>query len=274
MPTLLVITSDEHVNCRAGLCPGPVAQDDTGGTYEPSATQRATWAAWKRFWQDAGAAAEAAACDAIWWVNVGDAVDLNRHDGLAPITLHRARIVDMLERAYAQPVSLSALRWIVKGTEAHVGPHCELEEILGRLVEAEVCPETGAPAWYHLRLECEGVLFDFSHHPKTSGSLPWTRQAAAAREAYYIASEYWTRGERVPDVAVRGHVHYLADSGQAHQPRVLYLPGWQALTPYAYRRGWLTPSEVGGMWIVCRDGTYEEAIWLRRPRMSQVWRAR
>ncbi len=274
MTTLLVVTSDEHVNCSVGLCVQPVAQD-AGGTFYPSKTQRAVAQAWHQFGDAVEAAAETARVDNIWWANAGDAVDLNKHDALAPITANRARIMDLALATYKRPAALSSRRFIIRGTEAHNGSHAELEELLGRDLQAEMCPDDGAHAWWTLSLECEGVLFNIQHHPKAGcSSVPWMRNNAAMRTAMEIAITATDRGERVADVAIRGHVHYFADSGTARKPRVFFLDGWQALTPYAYRRGYFSPSPVGGMWFVCQDGDYKEARWFREPKRTMVWKER
>ena len=272
MTTLLVVTCDEHVNCSLGLCVQPV-QADAGGTFYPSKTQRVIAAAWGQFWDTVEATAEAEHADAIWWLNNGDALDLNKHDKLAPITQNRARIMDLGLATYKRPAALAARRFIVRGTEAHNGEHCDLEELLGRDLEAEVCPDDGAPAWWKIELECEGVRFEAMHHPKTTGSTPWTRNGAASRLATEVAFEYLERGERPPDVCLRGHIHRATDSGMVLKPRVFTVPGWQALNPYAYRRGFFLPGAIGGMWFVCRDGQYREALWQRQPKRQAIWKA-
>lgn len=269
MTTLLVVTSDEHVNCRSGLCVAPV-QLDEGGTFAPSKTQRAVAAAWRQFWV---AAVDAAAGNPIWWVNVGDALDLNKHDSLAPITANRARIMDLAMATYGPLIDLTERRFIVRGTEAHNGGHCDLEDLLGRELEAEECPEDGTPAWWNLPLECGDVLFDIQHHPRGGGGLPWTRNNAAFRNSMEVSMTSTDRGERVFDLSIRGHVHYFADSGTARKPRTFFLDGWQSLTPYAYRRGYTKPSPVGGMWFECDNGIYKEAHWFREPRRLTTWKA-
>jgi hypothetical protein len=272
MTILLAATGDEHGNCRAGLCVAPVALDE-GGTFYPSATQRAIAVAWGHFWDGVEERAEKAGATEVWWVNCGDAADLNKHDGLSPITSNRARILDQLAKLYQRPAGLSSRRFIVKGTEAHVGPHCELESMLGRMLEAEPDPDTGDYAWWALSLECEGVTFDIAHHPRGGGSLAWTRNNAAMRTALDVSIAATDRGERVPAIAIRGHVHYFADSGTAREPRCFFLDGWQGLNPYAYRRGYTVPSPVGGMVFVCRDGHYEaERLWWK-PRKAKTWKA-
>src|SRR4030042_1095803 len=229
MTPLLAVTGDEHVNSGVGLCVQPV-QADTGGTFYPSKTQRAVAQAWKQFWDAVEATAQAESAR-VWWVNNGDAVDLNKHDQVDAITANRARIMDLALATYKRPAELSSRRFIVRGTEAHNGAPCELEELLGRELQAEECPDDGSQAWYHVTLECEGVLFDFQHHPRGGGGLPWTRNAMLSRLAFEVKSEYQDRGERVPDVVVRGHVHYHGDSGISLKPRAFTLDGWQALTP-------------------------------------------
>ena len=76
----------------------------------------------------------------------------------------------------------------------------------------------------------------------------------------------WLQASRtLPDVAVFGHVHYFADSGKAHKPRVIYMPGWQLATSYIHRLGssyehGLKP--MGGVYFVCQGGSYTVNEWL------------
>ena len=271
MTIILAVTADEHVGCTAGLCVRPVQMDD-GGTWWPSKTQRAIAAAWKQFW-DAVEARAGALDAAVWWANVGDMIDLNRHDALAPVSQNVATLMDLALATYERPAGLAERRFVVRGTEAHTGPHGELEEMLARQLEAEVCPETGAHSWYHLLLECEGVLFDMAHHPRGGGRLPWTRNATASRISAELRALYLEQGARVPDIAVRAHLHAAADSGIVAKPRAFILDGWQALTPHAYRAGWSVPGAVGGMWFECGQGKVQETRWSRRLRLPSVWRA-
>ena len=72
-----------------------------------------------------------------------------------------------------------------------------------------------------------------------------------------------------PRLAVFGHVHYYADSGQdAVNPiRVLYGPSWQLPYSFIHRIGrGMIPNEVGAVWLTCADGEYEIKPWLHTPR--------
>lgn len=271
MPVVIAVVADEHVNCVAGLCVGPVPQDG-GGTYHPNRTQVAIARAWKEFWDTAVERARERNAE-LWWVNCGDAVDLNRHDGLSPITKSHEYIVMQMERTYRPLVDITQRRFIVRGTEAHVGAHCELEGVLGQIVDAEVCPADGSRAWWWLVMECEGVKLDFAHHPSTRGFAEWTRHSAVARVAAQEVIRYAERGERVPDLVVRAHVHTASDSGVVRKPRVLFCDGWQALTPFAYARGFTATSGVGGWLLFCEKGTVgvERLFW--KPKGVSVWRA-
>ena len=219
MPTILVPVADGHANSQVGLCPGSV-DTDNGGTYSPNKSQRALWRAWGEFWRIIDAAVAEYKAE-LWVVLTGDALDLNRHDGLDPVCRNRSNILEHAARIY-EPVAKRAARfYVVKGTEAHVGRHCELEDLLARDLDAIPDDWDSNPAHWWLPLECEGVRFDIAHHPTTAGYKEWTKGAAPSRMSAELALQYAERGERVPDVALRGHVHYFADSGRAGAQGIL-----------------------------------------------------
>lgn len=270
MPTILVPVADGHVNSQVGLCPRR-AKLDNGGTHETSTSQRALWRAWGEFWKIIDAAVEEYKAD-LWVVLTGDALDLNKHDGLDPICRNRAKILELAATVY-EPVAKRAARlYVVKGTEAHVGQHCELEDLLATDLSAIPDEWDGNAAHWWLPLECEGVLFDIAHHPTTAGFKEWTKNAAPSRMSVELAMQYQDRGDKVPDVALRGHVHYFADSGIARKPRVIYLDPWSLTTAFGHRlgAGGMT-RPVGGCWFLCDSGRYEMHREWWQPKRRAVW---
>ncbi|MBU2017471.1 MAG: hypothetical protein KKB67_13435 [Alphaproteobacteria bacterium] len=245
---------------------------DRGATYNQSPSQKALYRAWLEFWEIIDRERTARNAD-LWVVLTGDALDLNKHDGLDPVCHKRSNIVALAADVYGPIKERASRLYVVKGTEAHVGPHCELEELLATKLGAVPDKWENCPAHWWLPLKCEGVLFDIAHHPTTVGHKEWTKGAAPSRMSAELALQYHERGERVPDVALRGHVHYFADSGEGRKPRVFYLDPWSLTTAFGHRRGAGGMTRpVGGSWYLCDGGKYEFHREWWQPQRRTVWR--
>ena len=268
--TVVAIVGDQHANSKMGLCPRSVKLDN-GGTYKPSPSQKAILKAWMQYWEIVHRqVAEHKAKLVV--VFTGDCADKNRHDGLDPICRNDANILAMLGELYGPIARAANELYIVKGTEAHTGPHAQLEDQLATALKAVPDDWEGTPAWWWLPLECGGVRFDIAHHPSTSGRKEWTKGAAPSRMSTELALQYLERGEKAPDVAVRGHIHYYADSGTARRPRVFYLDGWKVTDAFGHRLGTGGMSRaIGGMWFLCRDGQYEAHRESWQPKRRRTW---
>jgi len=268
--TIVAICGDQHANSKMGLCPRSVGLDN-GGTYKPSPSQKAILKAWSRYWEIVYRQVDEHKAKLVV-VFTGDAGDKNKHDGLDPICRNDANILSLMTELY-EPIARRADElYIVKGTEAHTGAHAELEDKLADDLDAVPDDWEGTPAWWWLPLEVEGVRFDIAHHPSTSGRKEWTKGAAPSRMSAELSLQYLERGEKVPDVAIRGHIHYYADSGTARKPRVFYLDGWKVTDAFGHRLGTGGMSrEIGGMWFFCKDGKYEDHRESWQPKRRRTW---
>jgi len=268
MTTIIAFGSDWHANTRgAGLCPPVVHLQD--GDFTPNTAQLEVWKAHCHAWQLMASIAMSHHARLIA-VLVGDLADTNGRPGKRLITDDQDEIIT-LGMQCLRPVQDAADRlYIVRGTEYHAGPHCWLEEKLAKEAAAVEDPEAGTLSWWWLPLEVEGVRFDVAHHPHTSGSRPWTAQSAAARESAIIAADYAKRGERLPDVAVRAHVHYSADSGIRTYPHTVFCAPWELTTAYGYRLGAGGEIEPPGLWwFLVNDGKilqYDIELYVPRRR--------
>jgi len=270
LTTLLAVVSDMHANSKMGLCPRAVTLDN-GGTYTPSRTQKAIFKAWTQYWEILVKQVKKHKAKLVVVFN-GDAVDLNRHDGLDPICHNRTNIQDMLAELYVGIAERADELYIVKGTEAHTGAHAEMEDALARDLQAVPDDWERTFAWWWLQLEVEGVKFDITHHPSTSGRKEWTKGAAPSRTSTELALQYFERGEAVPDVAIRGHVHYFADSGTTRRPRVFYSDAWKATDAFGHRLGsGGVARPIGGLWFVCKDGQYKVHRESWQPKRRKAW---
>lgn len=271
---LVVHVADLHLNSQRGLCP-PVIDLDDGGQYRASRGQQETWQNWLQFWCIIWDMKRQYGMP-LYTVIDGDLMDINRHDRLDPITPNAA-IVGRTGLQVVGPVAeMSDYTFIIRGTEAHTGEHCELEEALayylvkdGLAVPDEV---NGTASWAWLPLEVGGVTFDVTHHPHTFGRRPWTVDAAPGREGAIIRDEYYERGERPPDVAIRAHVHKWLPGNRRLAPQVFYLPPWKLADAYSHRLGAGGAVEpVGGAWFLCTCGRYRWDVERWRPKRRPTW---
>lgn len=279
MTTLIAVVSDTHLNSTVALCPPRVYLDD-GGIYRASKEQKSVWQAWNKFWQ---IIAEKKGGNKLYTIVNGDTIDINTHDGIQLIS-HNRNVIISLAVAVLQPIAeMSDALFIIRGTETHTGRAANIEETIARelgaepLVKPTIDKKTGEDkggiySWWWLPLEVEGLLFDITHHPKTSGWRPWTRDAAAAREAAIIRNDYWERGDKPPDIALRGHVHYHADSGKTKKPHVLITPSWSLTDAYGHRKGTGGSARpVGGLWLMCDNGHYDYEFEVWWPKRRRAW---
>jgi hypothetical protein len=118
------------------------------------------------------------------------------------------------------------------------------------------------PPEYRRRLIIDGVLFDVAHHITLAGRrYAWTESGSANRLVAEFLVEAGRRGERVPDIVIRGHGHLPIDSGAATKPRALFLPGWQLMTENVHRSGTVRVAPVGGVAIKVGGGQIRGIEW-------------
>ena len=271
--TLVVATSDQHVNSTVGLCPPAVTLDD-GGTYRATEVQLLQWSYWKEFWNFIESKKKEYKAQVVA-LYVGDLNDLNVYNALELISRNPADVLRMTVETMDPALQVANVNIIIRGTQAHTGKQANLEEAVARDIKAEKDPETDRYSWWWFYGEMGGVTFDAAHHPDTSGWLPHTEKPAAARHADVIRRQYLEAKRDPPHVAFRAHNHryipYAADSNT--RPWFFYLPGWQFVTSNARRRGaTFQAHKIGGMWFVCKNGRIVEwNVWRRGPKMRKPW---
>jgi len=271
--TLVVVVADLHTNSTIGLCTPSVDLDD-GGTYTASKAQRDYLLRnWRRFWRDVAALRDAERAGRVVVVVNGDAVDDNRHSKAQLITVNKSSIIALAARVLEPAREIADDLIVVRGTEAHSGQSGELEELVAREAGAQPDPVTGQFSHWFLLAEIEGVLFDVAHHPPTSGRRPWTKAPAAARAGAILRSQYLEEGVRVPDVAIRAHVHFYQPGPREPKPEFCYCPPWQLCTSFGHRIGAGGRIEpVGGLVYVCREGAYQFHALRYPPGKVKPWR--
>ena len=251
---IVAIAGDIHSNSTVAVCPPRVALDD-GGEYVASKPQRWLWRQWLLFWGDVFGRRQELDCPLYVILN-GELADDNYHPTTQLITRNPADqmklALQVLEPMTAR-LSDGDRLFVTRGTEAHSGPSAAMDEALARDLGATGQEVDGPASWWQLRAELGGVRFDVAHHPPGGGGRrPWTRSSFAAGLAAMSFFEAAERGERPPQLLIRGHVHRPGDSYDAYPTRALILPSWQLSTSYGYRIGGGT-LPVGGAYVVC-DG--------------------
>lgn len=230
----IIVISDLHCGCRLGLCPPEGVPLDDGGTYQPSRLQQKVWTWWREFWDDWVPRVTKGERFAV--VTNGDVLDGVHHGSTTQISHNltdQARIAETVllpiaERAHGL--------WMVRGTEAHVGPSATEEERLAQTLEA-VPNEDGQRARWDLWLDLAGRRIHFLHHIGSTGSNAY-EATAVGRELVEEYNEAARWGRKRPDCIVRSHRHrhievrVPTDQGFA---AAFVTPGWQLKTPFAWK---------------------------------------
>lgn len=264
-PSNWVFVSDLHCGCQLGLCPPAGAHRDEGGHYDPNAIQRTIWEYWEEFWGDWVPGILKGQAYGV--VLLGDCLDGTHHASTHQITHNPAIQAEIAEQVLT-PVVAHCRGWfyLVRGTEAHVGPSGAEEERLARALGAKR-NQYGQYARYDLWLRVGSGLVHALHHIGTTGSSAY-EATAVHKELTESFTEAARWGERAPDVILRAHRHRFlkteiaTDRGNA---QAVVLPGWQAKTPFAYRIAGarLAPPQFGG--VIVRQG--DEGLYIRH----RVW---
>jgi len=263
----LVVVSDLHCGCRLGLCPSDGARLDGGGDYRPSFLQRTVWAWWNEFWGDW---VPRACHDEPYAVLVlGDTLDGVHHGSTTQISHD---LNDQSEIAYRVLAPVAARcegrLYMVRGTEAHVGPSGAEEERLAKRLRA-VPDERGAHARWDVWIRLGKGLVHATHHIGTTGSQAYESTAVMRElaEAYTEAGR-WRR--QPPDVLIRGHRHRHIE---VRVPTALgygiafTCPAWQLKTPYTYRVAGARQAmpQIGGSVVRQGDTDLYTRHWVRSP---------
>jgi len=259
MTAIVAIASDLHVNSTIGLCNPKHALDD-GSSISPSASQLWLWnQVWLPFWERVKATAKREKAKKIYLVSLGDLGDINKHSQAQLFTINEGCVVDAMFNALEPSFGIVTEYIVVRGTEAHNGPGCFLEEVTANMLAKaghKVLRDEATDAYSHWFLEVsfEGVNCVFAHHPGTSSSRPWTQGGGANRKAAWLTYDYYGK-EWKPQVGFFGHVHHNEDSLDNHPVRAIYARPMSFYTAYDHRLGHTARgARVGAMLMVAREG--------------------
>jgi len=268
MTTILAVVSDTHINSTVGLSTPSVTLDD-GGEYRASKGQRWLWHNWLDFWNCVTELVTQHDAK-VWTVFNGDLIEGDGKNRSTQLITHNDTTAQRVALDVIEPaLKVSERTFVIRGTAAHVGLSANLEEKIAIDIGAERCKETEAYSWWKLLLDCDGVLFDITHHGNV-GRLPWTKANPLNGLAVRLLLEY--AGGRLPDVALRSHNHKFAETGGNYPIHVISLPAWQLATEYVHRLGVVEAADVGGAIFICNRGNYECIIKRYKPDRQRPWR--
>jgi hypothetical protein len=273
-PVIVAVTSDHHTGSTVGLCPPEGVRLDDDGSYTPSKAQQWIWHNWEKDFWPAVAERRAHHKAQLWNAFNGDLSEGDHHGTSQIISKNPEPAAYVSDRVFGVPSGLKPDRtFVIRGTEAHVGPGGATEEAWARRMKAERNPVTKTWSWWHLRFEVYGVRFDFQHHGRT-GTRPWTRASVVGALAAEIFYEHSAAGYPHPHLAIRSHRHVHADSYDAAPTRVIQTPAWQLKTAHAHKVAPESIADIGGIIIIVYpDGKYDVEKKLYKPELPKMWEA-
>lgn len=267
---IVALTGDFHFNGKTAICP-PAVTDDENGTYRANPAQLYLWDCFQDYCQTISDLKKKLN-GKLYFVCNGDLVDGDHHNTFQIITRnpadqHKLAIAGLKPMLDLEP----DYTFLLRGTGVHVGGQACWEELIGQDLES-VQDKNKNYSWWWLPLEVSGVLMDIAHHGR-AGQLPWTAPNMANRLAVETILKYTNANKRIPDLVVRSHKHIPVDSGDNYTTRVIQLPSWQFPTEYIH---YIKPGEfpvVGGIIVICQNGSYEIIKKFYQPEMDDPWTA-
>jgi hypothetical protein len=272
-PVVVAITSDHHTGSTLGLCPPEGVRLDDDGKYVPSKAQRWIWQNWLDYWKTVAEIRTSLNAE-LRCVYNGDLSEGDHHGTSQIISRNPEPAAYVSDRVFSVPLGLGPERsFVVRGTEAHVGPSGATEEAWARRMKAERNPETKTWSWWHLRFAVHGVRFDFQHHGRT-GSRPWSKGGVVGALACEIFYEHTSKDIPHPHIAVRSHRHQYFDTYDLHPTRLIQTAAWQLKTAHAHKVVPESIADVGGhIVIVHPSGEYDVKHKLYRAELPKQWEA-
>ncbi len=271
-PTLIVAFGDLHVGSTTALCP-PVVHLEDGGEYHASPLQRWYWECWQRLW-DHVAHDKGRLNARVLAISGGDEIEGDHHYSTQAWFVNEADQDRALLEVYRLPQTV-ADQWVfLRGTPAHDGPIAARTEARLRTFIAlgfSLLPASPTVLSHWLWTgTVSGVRIQAKHEPSTRSYAPHMRDMAAARQAHYLWEEYHQANLDPPHLALFHHLHYPA-RGDYQGLTVFFVPGWQAMTAYTWRRQAAPCIRPAGALIAAvSNGFWHADFRLYRPRRS-IW---
>ena len=266
MTTILATVGDLHINSTVGLLTPTVNLDD-GGTFSSSKGQKFLWRNWLSFWDEVQEVAKKNKAK-VWTVFNGDMVDVFvKYQTVQLISHNDTDVMDMVLDTIMPAVDASDKIFVVRGTAAHGRQGAPIEEKIAEDISA--VEDGDKHSWWHLLLDCDRVLFDITHHGRLGG-MQWTKTNSLNKLVAQLIIKY--RNRKIPDVALRSHMHQYGRSDNSFHMEAYALPAWQLFTEFTHRIGAIEPPDIGGMYFICDKGQYTPVVKRYPIPQKQTWK--
>jgi len=266
--TIVAPFADPHPNSCVGLLPPDGVYTEGGNLVLPSRAQLWLWEKWGLYWEEIATLKKKLKAKVVA-ISVGDGADDNLHSKAGLISVVNDIIVRIGTDVLVPVREVADEIHSISGTPAHVGEYGVIEEQIAQNVGA-VKGKDGRHTAYRKYIRAQGVVFDCQHVPISNSSRQHTRGAGAMRTANELKEEYWRRGEKPPQFALRGHVHHYEDSGANFPVRVLICPCWKLHGDYEGKRGFVI-QPIGGWYVVCENGVGMPHLMVWEPERDRVY---
>lgn len=257
----IVFISDTHSGCKMALCPPDGVTLDEGNTINPSPFQNWIWQQWRYFWDVF--VPETTHGEPYYIVHNGDAIDGMHHGTTTTFTNNWNDQIKIAYEVLYPEVCKAERYYHIRGTEAHVGPSAQYEEMLARMLGA-FPDNNGNYSRYELWIrmgQVNDILIHALHHIGSTGSQAY-ESTAVNKELmeHYVESGRW--GREPADVLIRSHRHRAyeckipARKGSAYS---IVTPAWQGKTPFAWKipGARLSQPQFGG--VILREAP--DGVW-------------
>lgn len=241
---LILAISDTHCGSTIGLMPESIEIAEGKNVVQANRFQRMMLGWWRECLDEFD---EYRRGREFWLVLVGDLVEGVHHGGRQlwssdPLD-HSAAAVVLLE-----PVVKRAKRtFLAVGTECHTRND---ETAIGKLLSAEICPDTGKHAWDTVILDIGPHRVHFRHHMPTTSRV-YLEASALSIVLGNTQLSYIRRGQRPPNICVHAHRHRF---GVYQDESAMFVAqgAWQGLTRHTHK---VVPGAIPSPSITVLDWT-------------------
>jgi hypothetical protein len=202
----------------------------------------------------------------------GDAVDGIHHKNVQIVSPKPHDHVRIAEELLRRPIAMADKVAFLRGTPAHVGQGAEHEEEIVDHFRA-LYPDKPISLHYIYELTTSGTTFNFAHHISGRSRRVHTHGNSLRARGKDVILRRALRGEKPPDVWMRGHIHQAAHETvrvKAHNDltykmETLVSPAFQLCTEFGYKLNDIGELADIGMYIFrAEDGedvkVYEDHI--------------
>lgn len=225
-PELVLVLSDLHVGSTVGLMP-PGTTTVNKNEIKPNAIQDFLWASWQDMlgWVEG----ETAGSNYAIVIN-GDIIEGDHHGTKEIWGKDTSDHVTAAETLLRPLLSRCSHFFIVQGTECHTNNH---EISIGKILRAQINPDTNLPAFARLHLTVRGCRCAFRHHIGTS-IRAWTGATQLAAVLAEETIQAVNNGEQPPQVVCAAHRHKFGTYSNG-RGTVIVSPPWQMLTRHGHK---------------------------------------